>query len=143
MPSGVVHNDKIYIINDANPQVYDPKFNAWSKCPTPGVNFINILHVCFLYESALHSIFGAKILFEKGMHKMLMKLTPAKPTSELSCMISWKDSILLFSVFRVLSFNTTLNTWSVLNAGVNFINILQVPFAYKSLFGSFSLVTCK
>ncbi len=26
---------------------------------------------------------------------------------------------------------------------VNFINILHVPFLYKSLFGSFSLVTCK
>jgi len=102
------------------------------------VSISSTFYMCvFLYESALHSIFGAKILFEKGMHKMLMKLTPAKPTSELSCMISWKDSILLFSVFRVLSFNTTLNTWSVLNAGVNFINILQAPFLYKSILRSF------
>ncbi len=27
--------------------------------------------------------------------------------------------------------------------GVNFINVLQAPFLYKSLFGSYSLLTCK
>jgi hypothetical protein len=77
MPSGVVHNDKIFFVNDENPPVFDPKNNSWSKWPTP-----------------------------------------TKPTSELSCMISWKDSILLFSLFRLFSFNTTLYSWSVLNAGM-------------------------
>ncbi len=51
----------------------------------PGVDFINILHARFSYESKLSSfslvtfnfaIFGAKILYEKYAFKMLMKLTP-------------------------------------------------------------------
>jgi hypothetical protein len=32
---GVVHNNKIYIIDDSNPEVYDPQNNSWSTWPTP------------------------------------------------------------------------------------------------------------
>jgi len=51
----------------------------------PGVNFINILRSCFLYERTLHSFsvlhFGFVIFWQKDIgeeiaHKMLMKLTP-------------------------------------------------------------------
>jgi hypothetical protein len=52
---------------------------------TSGVNFINILHTCFLYKSKLISfslitlgfaIFWRQNIGEKVTHKMLMKLTP-------------------------------------------------------------------
>jgi len=55
---------------------------------TPRVNFFNILCARFLYESYLNSfslitfgfvIFGAKILYKKHPHKMLMKLTVGLP----------------------------------------------------------------
>ena len=32
---GVVYNDKIYIIDDSNPEVYDPRNNSWSTWPIP------------------------------------------------------------------------------------------------------------
>ncbi len=50
---------------------------------SPGVNFIKILRTCFSYESKFQSfslitfgfvIFGAKILYKKGVRKKLMKL---------------------------------------------------------------------
>ncbi len=34
-PSGVVHHDKIYIIDDLNPAVYDPRNDSWSTWPKP------------------------------------------------------------------------------------------------------------
>jgi len=54
---------------------------------TAGVNFINILCVCFAYKSALHSFsllkiwlcnFWQKNIGAKGACKMLMKLTTGK-----------------------------------------------------------------
>jgi len=41
---------------------------------TPGVNFINILCARFFLVWALR-LFGTKILYEKRVRKMLMKLT--------------------------------------------------------------------
>jgi len=38
---------------------------------TPRVNFINVLHACFL------PIFGAKISYKKVAHKMLVNLIPS------------------------------------------------------------------
>ena len=77
---GVVHNDKIFIIDDSNPEVYDPRNNSWSTWPKP------------------------------------TQLTGYNP-----CLISWKDSILAFGGKEnqqgVQSFNSTLNTWSVLDEG--------------------------
>ncbi len=46
------------------------------------VNFINILHGCFLYKSALskpkvtREKLPKRLLYKKGARKMLMKLTP-------------------------------------------------------------------
>jgi len=84
---GVVHNDKIFIIDDVNPEVFDPKNNHWSQWPKP---------------------------IKKA---------------DYSCMISWKDSILVFGGISnehgVQSFNTTLNSWSVLNAGIPPFQLVQ------------------
>jgi len=33
--TGVVHNGKIFIIDDYNPEVYDPRTNSWSTWPKP------------------------------------------------------------------------------------------------------------
>ena len=35
--SGVVHNKKLYIIDDTNPEVYDFNNNSWSSWPTPAI----------------------------------------------------------------------------------------------------------
>jgi len=58
----------------------------------PGVNFINILHAHFLYGSALRSFslvrFWQKaLLYEKRVHKMLMKLTANHLSSPEICII--------------------------------------------------------
>ncbi len=53
------------------------------------------------------------------------------------------------SFYACANFKSTKNTVkpsvyiALLGSGVNFIDILRAPFLYKSLFGSFSLVTCK
>jgi len=58
-------------------------FLCWNSVGQGG-NFINVLHVHFLYKifgakisnpKASFVAFGAKILYEKSAHKMLMKLT--------------------------------------------------------------------
>ena len=81
--TGVVHNDKIFIIDDSYPEVYDPKNNLWSTWPKP------------------------------------LQRTGSSP-----CLISWKDSILAIGGYGnpqlVQSFNSTLNTWEVLDEGTPF-----------------------
>jgi hypothetical protein len=81
-PRGVVHNDKIYIIDDINPAVFDPRNNSWSTWPKP-LQF-----------------------------------------SSTSCLVSFKDSILVIGGYvnpqLVQSFNSTLNTWSILKEGAPF-----------------------
>ncbi len=75
----MVHNDKIFIINDLNPQVYDPRENTWAKWPRP-----------------------------------------VKSVGEWPCLISWKDLIIILGGRNnnkfVQIFNSTMNTWSVLDA---------------------------
>jgi len=34
---GVVHNNKLYIIDDENPEVYDFNNDSWSSWPTPSI----------------------------------------------------------------------------------------------------------
>ncbi len=78
---GIAHNDKIFLLDHFDPDVYDPKNNAWSKWPKP-----------------------------------------SKEINYYLCMISWKDSILVFSGLSsehsVQIFNTTSYSWSVLKSGV-------------------------
>lgn len=78
---GIVHNGNIFIIDDSNPEVYNPVNNSWSTWPKPAMST------------------------ERG-----------------PCLISWKDSILAFggreNLKGVQIFNSTLNSWSIIDAGL-------------------------
>jgi len=95
----------------------------------------------------------------KAVHKMLVKLTPARPSRTPSCFNRffatfirlnriWRvarklDSNELVEGIRIVLSDVDRATTQLKNdAGVNFINILCVNFLYERYFGSFSLITC-
>ncbi len=73
-------------------------------------------------------------------------IEPKEPIEQAPCFISWKDSILLIrggeNEIGVQSFNSTLNSWSLLGAkpspftlespGAKLTNILQAAFLYET-----------
>ncbi len=75
-------------------------------------------------------------------------IEPKEPIKQAPCFISWKDSILLIgggeNDIGVQSFNSTLNSWSLLGAkpspftlqspGAKLTNILQAAFLYETIF---------
>ncbi len=69
-----------------------PSISKKSKKKTSSVDFINILHACFLYEILAPLNYKAikckwkkaaeRLLCKKCLHKMLIKLTPELPSGK-------------------------------------------------------------
>jgi hypothetical protein len=86
-------------------------------------------------------IFGAKILYEKGARKVLMKLTPGVDFTNIPAAFIRKDPksakiqsshYCLFMLLRSLLTKT---------AGVNFVTILLAAFLYQIVLQSFSPIS--
>ncbi len=128
----------------------------------PGVNFINILRACFLYESELSSFslvtFWRQSIIKKSALYMLMKFTPGTPTFfslyfTPICLIillvlvklDEKDDIHLFwdkkvgilqlpCPFPCTHLPTLGQALVCKHSGVNFINVLRMHFSFESAF---------
>jgi hypothetical protein len=37
IPKAVVYDEKLYIVSDDNPEVFNPKTNSWSIWPKPAI----------------------------------------------------------------------------------------------------------
>ncbi len=90
----------------------------------PGINFINVLRAHFLYKSASSSFFfylhvtreklPKRLSYEKGVRKMLMKLTSG---------INFTNILSLNVGLKVLFFKRIMGKMVKLTLEVNFINL--------------------
>ncbi len=47
MLKGVVYNEKLYILDDENPEVFNPKTNTWSIWPKPAIMYVKRFPVSY------------------------------------------------------------------------------------------------
>ncbi len=96
---------------------YDPFENSWSALPGSISSFYyehGIAHDNKLY------IFGddsSQEVFDTSTNLWVSWPTPPKTARPGVCLVSWKDSIILFNNHFVQMYNSTTNVWTLLQDG--------------------------
>jgi len=141
----VVHNDKIFIINDLNPQVYDPRENTWAKWPRP-VKSVGEWP-CLISWTDIILVFGgdknkkglqsfnstANVWSVLNAELLPFELDPA------ACILLPTNQVLVISFRNAALYNIQSNSWERLKDlkstryGSTFVNLNGRIFMYGGL----------